>query len=386
MLILTLIALVAVHGQYTPPDPFAHSNCTCTDYCGGKCAINTTDGNYKHTQTLYRMTPYVARTLTNKNTGDVKGDTSFVLSRKDISEECLKNPTSSRCFFNGDDPNSTDLVIEFEVDMDGQWGPYEYCNPVHTNDPSSFSCQATYDGGGSMKMNVSCQCDRMNVTVGWENKTRSSGGSLYECYKGNGGAMCYQSTHGTMNKTDCSKTCVPPPTPPPTPAPADAKYYCHYGTCRESHFGKESLKDCQSTCSGGGSGGRGKSMGSWYSHPMNGQCNGTHTVGDGSGCTWRTAAVKNVINASCLYNHFDTTIENYNGSYCFKQCPEPTNATSYCYRQCYSKVSSEMTDDESIVPWTKAFMSQDTAAGGCPTVKVPELMMGAEQLNPMYTK
>jgi hypothetical protein len=146
------------------------------------------------------MTPYVARTLTNKNTGDPKGDTSFVLSRKDISEECLKNPTSPRCFFNGDDPNSTDLVIQFEVELDGQWGPYEFCNPVHTNDPTAFSCQATYDGGGSFHMNVSCECPRMNITVGWENKS-----------------VGYEPT--------------PPhyPTPPPTPAPADEKYHCHYG-------------------------------------------------------------------------------------------------------------------------------------------------------------
>jgi hypothetical protein len=117
---------------------------------------------------------------------------------------------------------------------------------------------------------------------------------------------------------------------------------------------------------------------------MNGQCNGTHTIGDGSGCTWRTSAVKNAINASCLYQHFDSAIEAFNGSYCFKHCPQPTNATSTCYRQCYSKVSSSMTDDESIAPWTKAFASQDPADGGCPTVKLPEMDQSAIELNPEY--
>ena len=131
--------------------------------------------------------------------------------------------------------------------------------------------------------------------------------------------------------------------------------------------------------------GGGKRMGSWFSHPMNGQCNGTHTVGDGSGCTWRAAAVKNAINASCLYKHFDDAIVAYNGSYCFKGCPQPKNATSTCYRQCYSKVSGAMTEDESIVPWTKAFGSQELADGGCPTVKIPELTMTAEELNPEYS-
>jgi hypothetical protein len=96
--------------------------------------------------------------------------------------------------------------------------------------------------------------------------------------------------------------------------------------------------------------------------------------------------VNNVINASCLYHNFDATVEAYNGSYCFKQCPgkEGTNTTSICYRQCYSKVSGEMTDDEAIVPWMNAFASQDTAKGGCPTVKIPELTMGPEELNPEY--
>ena len=36
------------------PDPFHGTNCTCTDYCSGTCAINTTDGNYKHEMSLYR--------------------------------------------------------------------------------------------------------------------------------------------------------------------------------------------------------------------------------------------------------------------------------------------------------------------------------------------
>ena len=120
-LVLLIALFCGCAAQYAPSDPFKHTDCNCTAYCAGKCAINTTLGNSKHNELLYRMTPYVARTLTNKNTGDVKGDTSFVLSRKDISENCLKNPNSPVCFFNGDDPNSTDLVMEFDVELDGQW-------------------------------------------------------------------------------------------------------------------------------------------------------------------------------------------------------------------------------------------------------------------------
>lgn len=230
-------------------------------------------------------------------------------------------------------------------------------------------------------MNVSCQCPRMNVTVGWENKSRTSY-DTYTCYHG----QCYPYHSGTMNKTQCADTCTPPPTPAPTPPPAHAKYYCHHGECRESPWGSQSYDNCSQSCSGGGGGGggQGKSMGSWFSHPMNGQCNGTHSVGDGSGCAWRSKVVHNAINATCLYNRFDSTVEAYNGSYCFKGCPQPSNATSICYRECYTKVYTDMTEAEAIVPWTAAFASQDESKGGCPTVKIPELTMTAEELNPVY--
>jgi hypothetical protein len=32
--------------------------------------------------------------------------------------------------FSGDDPNSTDLVLEWSLDIDGNWGPYLECNPL----------------------------------------------------------------------------------------------------------------------------------------------------------------------------------------------------------------------------------------------------------------
>jgi hypothetical protein len=42
--------------------------------------------------------------------------------------------------------------------------------------------------------------------------------------------------------------------------------------------------------SGGGGGGGGymsAHFGEWYSHPKMGECTNGHSVGDGSGCTWR---------------------------------------------------------------------------------------------------
>ena len=89
-------------------------------------------------------------------------------------------------------------------------------------------------------MTPACECDRMNQTVGWENKSASggSGATGYSCYKG----MCYPSSHANATEAECKATCT---TPPPTPAPANATYYCHYGECRESRFGTQSLPECK---------------------------------------------------------------------------------------------------------------------------------------------
>ena len=62
--------------------------------------------------------------MTNKNTGDVPGDTSFVISRRTQAYECRQNPSSYQCGsgmaqFQGDVPNCTDLVLQVSVDFDG---------------------------------------------------------------------------------------------------------------------------------------------------------------------------------------------------------------------------------------------------------------------------
>ena len=78
--------------------------------------------------------------MDNKNTGGVAGDTSFVLSRKTMGFACRQDPSSFFCTdmtqFSGDMENSTDLVIEFVIEVDGAWGPYLYCNPDNVKDPA----------------------------------------------------------------------------------------------------------------------------------------------------------------------------------------------------------------------------------------------------------
>ena len=78
-------------------------------------------------------------TLSNKDTGDIAGDASFVLSRRTTAFECRKDPNNFMCkgmaSLSGDDANSTDLVLEMNVEVDGQWGPYLLCNPVNGSKP-----------------------------------------------------------------------------------------------------------------------------------------------------------------------------------------------------------------------------------------------------------
>jgi len=77
--------------------------------------------------------------LSNKDTGNIPGDTSFVISKKDQSYYCAHHPDEFICKnvaqFTGDDPNSTDLVLEMNVEVDGQWGPYLECNPLNITEP-----------------------------------------------------------------------------------------------------------------------------------------------------------------------------------------------------------------------------------------------------------
>ena len=114
------VLFLQVKAQHHHYDPFAGSNCTCDTFCDYQCSINATAPT---NMTFYRMTMQGVYDLTSKDTGDVSGDTSFVLSRKNSALQCRKNPNSFMCKdiaqFEGDDANSTDLVLEMQVEVDG---------------------------------------------------------------------------------------------------------------------------------------------------------------------------------------------------------------------------------------------------------------------------
>eukprot|EP00662_Eupelagonemidae_sp_cell21_P023415 gene23415-58013_t len=115
-------ALVAApnsaRAQYPGGDPFAGSGCTCDTFCAGSCAIF----------------PLIVA---------------------------------------GDNPNSTDLIIAFIVEVNGQWGPYLFCNPDDPKHPNAaWNCTTSpfsHHGWGPKP----CDCPRVHQSVGRRNLTLS---------------------------------------------------------------------------------------------------------------------------------------------------------------------------------------------------------------------
>ena len=83
-----------------------------------------------------------------------------MLGKRTQAFQCRQNPSDPSCFglaqFSGDDPNSTDLVLEMKVEIDGQFGPYLYCNPDNVSDTAGpWTCASDLP---FMHLNVSEAC------------------------------------------------------------------------------------------------------------------------------------------------------------------------------------------------------------------------------------
>lgn len=138
VVLVVAAAASAQHHGYGPD----FGDCTCATFCDGSCKSTVrgkAEGTGPANVTLYRMSPFGVIDMTNKNTGDVPGDTSFVVSRRTTAYECRMNPSSFQCSgggmaqFEGDDPNSTDLVLQWKIEVDGAPpppSPPSPCRPV----------------------------------------------------------------------------------------------------------------------------------------------------------------------------------------------------------------------------------------------------------------
>lgn len=267
------------------------------------------------------------------NTADPGGDIAFVLSRKDLAIECEQNPGNERCFLGHEN-----LYGRFTVEVDGQWGPYQFCNPDNTRhgpDTSHFDCCAVFDHdspgqcppkgpaaavSGFSPYPAGCNCARGNVSVG-------------------------KIDHGEMERWA--------------------------GWADHSPY---------SQVLGG----------LWFSTPRRGKCPPGQAPGTGQRgeCTWRVAdAVYK--NTSCVDRKLDEAVEAH-GASCFKRCPPRSDPGYYgCYLQCYFDAVNgnataaggplaAMTKPQLTAPWVDAIERDEPGQGGCPRCRgAPPFRLGS---------
>eukprot|EP01046_Picozoa_sp_COSAG06_P030369 COSAG06_NODE_2880_length_6138_cov_2.667826_6_plen_344_part_00 len=294
-----LLLATSASAQHHGMNPFEGSNCTCDTFCDGSCSVKDMGG--KQTMDLFRMTQFGVVDMTNKNTGDVPGDTSFVISRRTQAYECRQNPSSYQCGsgmaqFQGDVPNCTDLVLKISLEFDGKYGPYQYCNPINSTDPQSVAAGINvgwdclnqlsfsgHGGGGKPPPNFPLQCSA--GFSGYEGYCFTSQGkdskaaTLADCCEvaTKSDAHSWTYVNGTCetfaygaHAQQCkggisgSHKYTPRPHPgPPPPPPCECKRM-------NQTMGLRNMTGM----GGGGSSYGGSHFGIWFSNPAMGECTG----------------------------------------------------------------------------------------------------------------
>lgn len=359
-------------GEDPNTHPFLGSNCTCESFCKYECAINATDARFA--KVVYRMTPPDVLDLTNHNTGDASGDASFVLERRTQIKECQKDPNNSFCKGVVIQNNTNDVVIADTVEMDGKWGPYLFCNPLDTANPTGLwncsqnlnvttapadfpggSCSATYTGyenycfvadGPEHPAQLLENATTLSACCA---KASEMNAVEWTFYRDN--STCYFFPNPT-SKSVARNNCVMALMSKYVPSPE----ICDCERTKRA-VGRKSLRRDYPTS---------KSFfpawGEWYSTTSLGECKGDARVGDGSGCTWRATKTTSRVNASCVYAHIDRAVEAMNAS-CFQACAQPLNTTSSCYLSCYATTALAASTEALTEPWREAVDD-----GACPQV------------------
>merc|ERR1719345_691941 len=138
LLVSTLFVLLpssSPSGSCNPTPTPAQVDGVCADFCSGKCSFDT-DSELPakpHTIKVFRETPINVTTLNEKNSGTINGDIGFYLSNHNLAYTCAVFPKSDDCVHaNAIEKNSqSNIFIEFDITIDGEFGPYQMCNPEH---------------------------------------------------------------------------------------------------------------------------------------------------------------------------------------------------------------------------------------------------------------
>jgi hypothetical protein len=429
MLHLThILASLAV----APPCDVSDPN-VCDAFCNSQCGFYNVSMGEKgtpHNQTVYRITPKNVTGIANKNTADPAGDLTFVITKKNVTQMCLHYPTAPGCHT---DVEGNDLYGQFTIEVDGQWGPYEMCNPADGWDTSDWMCgqeciEPTHAGcnlpeGGkhngtgrhhSYSNGVECWCDgtnRQDHTVGREAAPSGFETPMLEAGYAPQCASTFTPWGYPMSQAGRCGT--------PMKALGGKVYATITGWSFES-LAAAACKKCTADdeCSGwasvdnvtaqlfsgftktvdtpgcvggkryhspwekyGGSWygvanlGNGYSTNIWYETPAKGECAEGEPLGT-NGCTWRLISTLKYANATCVDEKADAAVERH-GHVCFDECPKPLNRNTDCYLDCYrntlmgdaSQNITRMPPASMIDAWVHAFTSDDPSDGGCPHVK-----------------
>lgn len=308
--------------------------------------------------------------LSDKDTGDAAGDSSFVIAKKNNLFYCRQNPNDFMCNnlaqFSGDDINSTDKILDITIETDGQWGPYLECNPLNSTQPKKrWTCENGIVLPPTPGFPAQCKAANFHAWGGYCNSERPSHVvqgtqadccsyiatqptgtfSAYNYFANNSTCHLFKEYHYDSKKCDDGILATYDP-PDPNQCECERMYKA---------VGRQNQTTHSSMFSVAG--------GLWFSHPSGGECGQDQEIGDGSGCTYKVLEVRRAINATCMYNTIDTFVEGLNPK-CFAACP-PHNVTTDCYLGCYSKTTSSVPKSKLVEPWVAAF-----SKGGCPTVPI----------------
>ena len=357
----------------------------CEAFCSGACSmLNTSDSaagrsGAPKTTVMYRMTPRNCTTMTNKDTGDARGDISFVLSQRSWHSSFLANVTSN-------------VVAKFEIAGDGGWGPYKQCNPMHGWDTSHFACEfdcmhpphcSGQDKNGTGFGGVFCGCERANKTVG-----RMDMGAMHFHHSGPLPDKCGWS-YDPLDAGTCMKCSTPRATVTGANESDVLSNLC--GACADDDgcvswttfdnstgmtYGADAAEVAGACISAKKRPGHHSWLGvggEWYSNPAEGECKKDQTPGDGSGCTWKLEQIVKYTNETCVLDRVNSAVELY-GKACFGACPGARNTSSDCFGECYtSTVAGDWYKKIKPMPvpllvgaWEGAFSSDDPETGACP--------------------
>jgi hypothetical protein len=181
---------VSVSSPIQPPQPVCTS---CAEWCAGSCSFGgpAVNGHVNSRQlqniTVYRMTAANVTDLDFKNTGDPAGDLDFNMDERAIPLVCRHSATASStpdCIEGNTHSwllDSRLVYLQWVIEVDGMWGPYQMCNLNLTNPATGragdgkWSCRgASFDSGNFTDRELCGTCERTGRAVGWKYMNASS--------------------------------------------------------------------------------------------------------------------------------------------------------------------------------------------------------------------